>query len=58
LEKEVGVPDEGTGRRGEEASNSGQGVGVNLAAYTHGAWKGFDVNQAEIDWLYRSRRIP
>jgi hypothetical protein len=31
---------------------------VNLAAYTRGAWKGSDVKQAEINWLYRSRRIP
>jgi hypothetical protein len=25
---------------------------------TRGAWKGSDVKQPEIDWLYRSRRIP
>jgi hypothetical protein len=25
--------------------------------YTRGAWKGSDVKEAEIDWLYRSRRI-
>jgi hypothetical protein len=31
---------------------------VNLAAYTRGSWKGSDVKQAEIDWLYQSRRIP
>jgi hypothetical protein len=31
---------------------------MNAQSYTRGAWKGSDVNQAEIDWLYRSRRIP
>jgi hypothetical protein len=31
---------------------------VNLAAYTRGPWEGSDVNQAKINWLYRSRRIP
>ena len=42
----------------EEAGSPDQGAGPNLAAYTRGAWKGSDVSQAEIDWLYRSRRIP
>ncbi|KAM0903733.1 hypothetical protein ACQ4PT_018495 [Festuca glaucescens] len=42
----------------EEAGNSDQDAGPNLASYTRGAWKGSDVSQAEIDWLYRSRRIP
>ncbi|KAM0890878.1 hypothetical protein ACQ4PT_026770 [Festuca glaucescens] len=42
----------------EEAGNPDQDAGLNLAAYTRGAWKGSDVSQAEIDWLYRSRRIP
>ena len=42
----------------EEAGNPDQDAGPNLAAYTRGAWKGSDVSQAEIDWLYRSRRIP
>ncbi|KAK1618281.1 hypothetical protein QYE76_023798 [Lolium multiflorum] len=40
------------------APSSGQASGVNLATYTRGAWKGSDVKEAEIDWLYRSRRIP
>ncbi|KAM0920905.1 hypothetical protein ACQ4PT_007153 [Festuca glaucescens] len=43
---------------GEEAGNPDQDAGPNLAAYKRGAWKGSDVSQAEIDWLYRSRRIP
>jgi hypothetical protein len=25
---------------------------------TRGRWEGSDVTEAEIDWLYRSRRIP
>ncbi|KAK1644138.1 hypothetical protein QYE76_061943 [Lolium multiflorum] len=47
---------EATGR-GHEASSSGQGSGANLTAPTRGAWKGSDVKQPEVDWLYRSRRI-
>ncbi|KAK1678906.1 hypothetical protein QYE76_039754 [Lolium multiflorum] len=58
MDEEFGAPDEETGGRGQEASSSGQASGVNLTAYTRGAWKGSDVKQAEIDWLYRSRRIP
>jgi hypothetical protein len=58
MEEEAGGPNEEIGGMGEEADSSGQGVGVNLTAYTRGAWKGSDVSQAEIDWLYRSRRIP
>ncbi|KAM0824288.1 hypothetical protein ACQ4PT_070297 [Festuca glaucescens] len=42
----------------EEAGGPDQDAGPNLAAYTRGAWKGSDVSQAEIDWLYGSRRIP
>nr|XP_051197131.1 uncharacterized protein LOC127310500 [Lolium perenne] len=51
------APEAHTGR-GQEASSSRQGPGVNPTAYTCGAWKGSDVKQSEIDWLYRSRRIP
>ncbi|KAK1632697.1 hypothetical protein QYE76_007012 [Lolium multiflorum] len=58
MEEEAIRTDKESGRLGEEAGSSGQGTGVNLAAYTRGAWKGSDVSQAEIDWLYRSRRIP
>lgn len=51
------APEAGTGK-GQEASSSSQASGANLAAVTRGAWKGSDVKQPEIDWLYRSRRIP
>nr|XP_051204759.1 uncharacterized protein LOC127318329 [Lolium perenne] len=47
----------GTGR-GQEASSSGQGSGMNLATPTRGTWKGTDVKQPEIDGLYCSHRIP
>ena len=47
------APEAGTGR-GQEASSSSQASG----AITRGAWIGSDVKQPEIDWLYRSRRIP
>jgi hypothetical protein len=57
MDEESGAPDGDTGQ-GQEASSSGQASGVNLAAYTRGAWKGSNVNQVEINWLYRSRRIP
>ncbi|KAK1646212.1 hypothetical protein QYE76_064017 [Lolium multiflorum] len=42
----------------QEASSSDQASGVDLSGVTRGAWKGSDVTQHEIDWLYRSRRIP
>ncbi|KAK1631076.1 hypothetical protein QYE76_005391 [Lolium multiflorum] len=51
------IPDGATGR-GKEASSSGQGSGANPAPITRGAWKGSDVTQPKIDWLYHSRRIP
>ncbi|KAK1615474.1 hypothetical protein QYE76_020991 [Lolium multiflorum] len=44
--------------RGQEANSSSQASGVDLSGVTRGAWKGSDVTQHEIDWLYRSRRIP
>nr|XP_051222286.1 actin cytoskeleton-regulatory complex protein PAN1-like [Lolium perenne] len=44
------APEAGAGK-GQEASSSNQAI-------TRGAWKGSDVKQPEIDWLYRSRRIP
>ena len=47
------APETGTGK-GQEASSSSQASG----AITRGAWIGSDINQPEIDWLYRSRRIP
>ncbi|KAK1608131.1 hypothetical protein QYE76_031804 [Lolium multiflorum] len=42
----------------QEAGSSGQAPGVDLSGVTRGAWIGSDVTQHEIDWLYRSRRIP
>jgi hypothetical protein len=42
----------------EEADRPDQDAGPNLVAYTRGAWRGSDVSQAEIDWLYRSQKIP
>ncbi|KAM0931645.1 hypothetical protein ACQ4PT_000199 [Festuca glaucescens] len=51
------APEAGTGR-GQEASSSGQGSGANQVVITRGAWKGSDVKQPEIDWLYKSRRLP
>ncbi|KAK1613868.1 hypothetical protein QYE76_019385 [Lolium multiflorum] len=44
------APEAGAGK-GQEASSSNQAI-------TRGAWKGSDVKQPEIDWLYHSRRIP
>jgi hypothetical protein len=57
MDETSAAPKADTGR-GQEASSAGQGSGVNLAAYTRGAWKGSDVREAKIDWLYRFRRIP
>jgi hypothetical protein len=51
MEEVSSVPDEDTGR-GQEASSSGPASGTNPQGYTRGAWKGSDVNQAKIDWLY------
>ncbi|KAK1625823.1 hypothetical protein QYE76_000138 [Lolium multiflorum] len=51
------APEVGAGR-GQETGSSSQATGANPAAITRGAWKGSDVKQPEIDWLYRSRRIP
>jgi hypothetical protein len=49
--------DTGSGSHGESGSSS-QASGANLAAVTRGAWMGSNVSEYEIDWLYRSRRIP
>ncbi|KAK1626742.1 hypothetical protein QYE76_001057 [Lolium multiflorum] len=43
---------------GEEAGGPDQDAGPDPASYTRGAWKGSNVSEVEIDWLYRSRRIP
>ena len=42
----------------QEAGSSSQAPGIGLSGITRGAWRGSDVTQHEIDWLYRSRRIP
>ncbi|KAK1608457.1 hypothetical protein QYE76_032130 [Lolium multiflorum] len=57
MESSSNAPEAATGR-GKEASSSGQGSGVDLSTITRGAGKGLDVTQPEIDWLYRSRRVP
>ncbi|KAK1668424.1 hypothetical protein QYE76_056583 [Lolium multiflorum] len=41
--------------RKQEAGTSSRASGKDK---TRGAWRGSDVTQFEIDWLYRSRRIP
>jgi hypothetical protein len=33
-------------------------TGPSAADYSLGRWDGSDVTNAEIEWLYRSRRIP
>ncbi|KAM0925105.1 hypothetical protein ACQ4PT_004397 [Festuca glaucescens] len=58
VEQETDGLEEDLAEMEEEAGNPDQDAGPNLAAYTRGAWKGSDVSQSEIDWLYRSRRIP
>ncbi|KAM0895906.1 hypothetical protein ACQ4PT_023558 [Festuca glaucescens] len=58
VEQETDGLEEDLAEMEKEAGNPDQDAGPNLAAYTRGAWKGSDVSQAEIDWLYRSRRIP
>ncbi|KAK1601201.1 hypothetical protein QYE76_018200 [Lolium multiflorum] len=57
MEASSSAPAAGSGR-GQEASSSGRGSGVDLSGITRRAWKGSDVVQQDIDWLYRSRRIP
>jgi hypothetical protein len=42
MDEESDTPDDDTGQ-GQAASSSGQASGVNLTAYTRGAWKGSDV---------------
>ncbi|KAK1667849.1 hypothetical protein QYE76_056008 [Lolium multiflorum] len=42
----------------QETGSSSQVSGVDPAGVTRGAWMGSNVSQYEIDWLYRSRRIP
>ncbi|KAK1618927.1 hypothetical protein QYE76_024444 [Lolium multiflorum] len=42
----------------QETGTSSRAPGKDLSGITRGAWRGSDVSQHEIDWLYRSRRIP
>ncbi|KAK1603846.1 hypothetical protein QYE76_027519 [Lolium multiflorum] len=42
----------------QESGSSSQASGVNPSPVTRGAWMGSNVTEYEIDWLYRSRRIP
>ncbi|KAK1652290.1 hypothetical protein QYE76_070095 [Lolium multiflorum] len=58
LDEEAAVLEEELDRVEEEAGQPDQDTVPNLAAYTRGAWRGSDMSQAEIDWLYWSRRIP
>jgi hypothetical protein len=55
---DAGSSAQGTGVIGMETGSSSQGAGVDLDSYMRGAWMGSDVTEAEIAWLYRSRRIP
>ncbi|KAK1632519.1 hypothetical protein QYE76_006834 [Lolium multiflorum] len=41
-----------------ETSNSSESSGGEPSPITRGAWMGSNVTEYEIDWLYRSRRIP
>ncbi|KAK1661365.1 hypothetical protein QYE76_049524 [Lolium multiflorum] len=43
---------------GEASSSSSQSSGAEPSPITRGAWMGSNVTEYEIDWLYRSRRIP
>ncbi|KAM0901505.1 hypothetical protein ACQ4PT_019952 [Festuca glaucescens] len=51
MDQEAGGPEEEIDGLEEEA-------GPSSAAYSRGRWRGSDVTEAEIEWLYRSRRIP
>ncbi|KAK1645243.1 hypothetical protein QYE76_063048 [Lolium multiflorum] len=42
----------------EASSSSSQSSGEEPSPITRGAWMGSNVTKYEIDWLYRSRRIP
>ena len=53
-EEDAGSSGQATGGQGKHVGNSSQGVdancsGIDLNSYTHGAWMGSDVTQAEID---------
>ncbi|KAK1680889.1 hypothetical protein QYE76_041737 [Lolium multiflorum] len=42
----------------QDAGSSSQASGADCSEITRGAWMGSSVSEYEIDWLYRSRRIP
>ncbi|KAK1612906.1 hypothetical protein QYE76_036579 [Lolium multiflorum] len=42
----------------QDAGSSSQASGADASEVTRGAWMGSSVSEYEIDWLYRSRRIP
>jgi hypothetical protein len=42
----------------QESGSSSQASGAEPSPITRGAWMGSNVTEFEIDWLYRSRRIP
>ncbi|KAK1643760.1 hypothetical protein QYE76_061565 [Lolium multiflorum] len=49
---------ESDGGQEQDAGSSSQASGADSSEITRGAWMGSSVSQYEIDWLYRSRRIP
>jgi hypothetical protein len=58
VDQEYAAREEELDQMEEEVGGPDQGAGPSLAAYTRGAWRGSDVSQAYIDWLYWSRMIP
>ncbi|KAK1616073.1 hypothetical protein QYE76_021590 [Lolium multiflorum] len=46
------------GGQEQDAGSSSQASGADSSDITRGAWMGSSVSEYEIDWLYRSRRIP
>ncbi|KAK1663678.1 hypothetical protein QYE76_051837 [Lolium multiflorum] len=46
------------GGQEQDAGSSSQASGADPSDITRGAWMGSSVSEYEIDWLYRSRRIP
>ncbi|KAK1611299.1 hypothetical protein QYE76_034972 [Lolium multiflorum] len=46
------------GGQEQDAGSSSEASGADSSEITRGAWMGSSVSEYEIDWLYRSRRIP
>ncbi|KAK1617072.1 hypothetical protein QYE76_022589 [Lolium multiflorum] len=46
------------GGQEQDAGSSSQASGADPSDITRGAWMGSNVSEYEIDWFYRSRRIP